>query len=69
MDALPLIAKFRAKIVCVMFQVLFCIVLFSGNAHGFYEKKGLNIEAYSMAELKAVIDEYRIQAKVINKQI
>ncbi len=69
MGSLPYIARSWERILCAVMSVFLILLFFQSNAAGYYEKKRLNIDAYSDEELISTIDEYQTQVRVLDKQI
>lgn len=68
MDALSLLEKYRIKIFFALIPI-FIVFFYHANANGFYEKKELNPDIYSVADLKLMIEEYQAQVKSLDEQI
>ncbi|MEH0019096.1 MAG: OmpA family protein [Desulfobacter sp.] len=68
MDALLLLEKYRTKIFFVVIPI-FIVFFYHTNASGFYERRELNPDIYSVADLKLMIEEHQAQVKSLDEQI
>jgi chemotaxis protein MotB len=68
MHAMP-ISRFLGRILFVNMSILFILLFNFSTASGYSEKIELNPEAYSIAELKKVVEDYESQVTVLDKQI
>ncbi len=68
MHAMPT-PRLLGRILFVNVSILFVLLFNFTNANGYFDKIELNPDAYSVAELQMVIEEYQTQVNVVDKQI